>query len=150
MPESNSSWKRSRAGLDSSTAHRLSSTSPFWLPDARHGLPVKNDNSNRLVSLRRAESKERDGSGTTWRRNILRQTATLPEHSCSNQPAEHMSKVRILVADDHAGARDLVKGILEPTFEVIGTVDNGKALVETARRLHPDVIITDISMPILN
>jgi DNA-binding NarL/FixJ family response regulator len=61
-----------------------------------------------------------------------------------------MSKVRILVADDHAGARELVKGILEPTFEVIGTVDNGKALVETARRLHPDVIITDISMPILN
>jgi DNA-binding NarL/FixJ family response regulator len=40
--------------------------------------------------------------------------------------------------------------MLQPTFEVIGTVDNGKALVETARRLHPDVIITDISMPILS
>ncbi len=36
------------------------------------------------------------------------------------------------------------------TFEVIGAVDNGKALVETARRLQPDVIITDISMPIFN
>src|ERR1700720_774436 len=45
--------------------------------------------------------------------------------------------------------RELVKGMLEPTFEVSGTVDNGKALVETARRLQPDVIITDISMPIL-
>jgi DNA-binding NarL/FixJ family response regulator len=61
-----------------------------------------------------------------------------------------MSKVRILLADDHAGVRELVEGMLEPTFEVIGTVGNGKALVETARRLQPDVIITDISMPILS
>ena len=67
-----------------------------------------------------------------------------------NQLSEHMSKVRILVADDHAGVRELVESMLEPTFEVIGTVGNGKALVETARRLQPDVIITDISMPILS
>ena len=61
-----------------------------------------------------------------------------------------MSKVRILVADDHPGVRELVEDMLQPTFEVVGTVDNGKALVETALRLQPDVIITDISMPILN
>jgi DNA-binding NarL/FixJ family response regulator len=61
-----------------------------------------------------------------------------------------MSKVRILLADDHAGVRELVESMLEPTFEVVGTVDNGKALVETALRLQPDVIITDISMPILS
>lgn len=61
-----------------------------------------------------------------------------------------MSKVRIVVADDHAGFRELVEDMLEPTFEVIGMVCNGKALVETARRLRPDVIITDISMPILS
>jgi DNA-binding NarL/FixJ family response regulator len=67
-----------------------------------------------------------------------------------NQPAEHMRKVRILVADDHAGFRELVEDMLQPTFEVIGAVDNGKALVETARRLQPDVIITDISMPMLS
>jgi DNA-binding NarL/FixJ family response regulator len=67
-----------------------------------------------------------------------------------NQLSEHTSKVRILVADDHAGVRELVESMLEPTFEVIGTVGNGKALVETARRLQPDVIITDISMPILS
>jgi DNA-binding NarL/FixJ family response regulator len=71
-------------------------------------------------------------------------------YSLANQPVAHMSKVRILVADDHAGVRELVEGMLQPTFEVIGTVDNGKALVKTARRLHPDVIITDISMPILS
>lgn len=61
-----------------------------------------------------------------------------------------MGKVRILLADDHAGVRELVEGMLQPTFEVIGAVDNGKALVETALRLQPDVIITDISMPILS
>ena len=67
-----------------------------------------------------------------------------------NQPAEHMSRVRILLADDHAGFRELVEGMLPPTFEVIGMVCNGKALVETARRLQPDIIVADISMPILN
>jgi DNA-binding NarL/FixJ family response regulator len=61
-----------------------------------------------------------------------------------------MSKVRILVADDHAAVRVVVEYMLEPHFEVIGTVDNGRDLLETARRLQPDVIITDISMPILN
>lgn len=61
-----------------------------------------------------------------------------------------MSKVRILVADDHPGVRERVEDILQPTFEVVGTVCNGKALVETALKLQPDVIITDISMPTLS
>jgi DNA-binding NarL/FixJ family response regulator len=59
-------------------------------------------------------------------------------------------KVRILVADDYRDFRELVKNMLESNFEIIGTVDNGKALVETALRLQPDVIVTDISMPILS
>jgi DNA-binding NarL/FixJ family response regulator len=61
-----------------------------------------------------------------------------------------MSKVRILIADDHPGVPEMVEDILESTFEVIGTVGNGKSLVESALRLKPDVIIADISMPILN
>jgi len=61
-----------------------------------------------------------------------------------------MSKVRILIADDHPGVPEMIEGILGPTFEVIGNVDNGKTLVETAIKLNPDVIITDISMPVLN
>jgi DNA-binding NarL/FixJ family response regulator len=39
---------------------------------------------------------------------------------------------------------------LEPTFEVVGAVEDGEALVEAAVNLQPDVIITDISMPKLN
>jgi DNA-binding NarL/FixJ family response regulator len=61
-----------------------------------------------------------------------------------------MRKVHILVADDHCGVRDLVEEMLEPAFEVVGKVDNGKSLVDAAMRLQPDVIITDISMPILS
>jgi len=58
--------------------------------------------------------------------------------------------VRILIADDHPGVPEMVEDILGSTFEVIGTVGNGKSLIESALRLKPDVIIADISMPILN
>jgi len=44
----------------------------------------------------------------------------------------------------------MVATLLQPTFEVVGTVGDGKALLEAAARLEPDVILTDISMPILN
>jgi len=60
-----------------------------------------------------------------------------------------MSKVRIVVADDHPGVRAMVRDILEPMFEVIGTADNGQCLVEVALRLQPEVIVTDITMPVL-
>jgi len=56
----------------------------------------------------------------------------------------------MLVADDHCGVRELVEEMLEPAFEVVRRVDNGKSLVDVAMRLQPDVIITDISMPILS
>jgi DNA-binding NarL/FixJ family response regulator len=61
-----------------------------------------------------------------------------------------MSKVRVLLADDHPGVRALVENIVEPTFEVVGAVGDGKALLEAALSLEPDVIITDISMPTLS
>lgn len=61
-----------------------------------------------------------------------------------------MSKAHILLADDHRAVRELVEQMLEVAFEVVGTVDNGKALVDTAMRMQPDLIITDISMPILS
>ncbi len=61
-----------------------------------------------------------------------------------------MRKTRILLADDHRGVGDFVEALLDPTFEVVGSVANGKALVAAAVRLQPDVIITDISMPILS
>lgn len=59
-------------------------------------------------------------------------------------------KPRLLMADDHpimlAGLRKLV----EDMCEVVGTVQDGRALVEAAERLRPDLILLDISMPLLN
>jgi DNA-binding NarL/FixJ family response regulator len=61
-----------------------------------------------------------------------------------------VDKVRILLADDHLRLLDVVASILEPAFEIVGREGNGRALVEAAAKLRPDVIVTDISMPILN
>jgi CheY-like chemotaxis protein len=61
-----------------------------------------------------------------------------------------LSKVRILLADDHPNFPEMEERLLVPEFEVIGKVRNGQALFEDAIRLKPDVIVTDISMPILN
>ena len=59
-------------------------------------------------------------------------------------------KARILLADDHPRFPEMEARLLEPEFEVVGKVANGQALVEEAIRLKPDIIITDISMPILD
>ena len=61
-----------------------------------------------------------------------------------------MGKVRILLADDHRPFLNMVKELLLSTCEVVGLVPDGQALIEAAGRLHPDVILTDISMPVLN
>jgi two-component system response regulator NreC len=60
-------------------------------------------------------------------------------------------KTRVLVCDDHALFREGVKTILsyQPEFEVVGEADDGRQGVELAIRLHPDVVLMDISMPVL-
>ena len=57
---------------------------------------------------------------------------------------------RILIADDHTLLLDGFRLILEPEFQVIGSVEDGQALIKAAQTLKPDVILLDISMPILN
>jgi DNA-binding NarL/FixJ family response regulator len=64
--------------------------------------------------------------------------------------SDRMTKVRILLADDHPGVSDFVEALLESSHEVVGKVRDGKALIEAAVRLQPDAIVTDISMPILS
>jgi len=61
-----------------------------------------------------------------------------------------MNKKRILLADDHKIITDSLKNILEPTYEVVGMVEDGHELLREAARLLPDVLIVDISMPKLN
>lgn len=61
-----------------------------------------------------------------------------------------MTKPRILLADDHPEVLAALRGILDKLGEVVGMVTDGQALVEAARRLQPDLIFSDISMPRLN
>lgn len=61
-----------------------------------------------------------------------------------------MPKARILLADDHALVLEGYRRILEGPYELVGTVADGRALVEAAKRLQPDIVILDVSMPLLN
>jgi DNA-binding NarL/FixJ family response regulator len=61
-----------------------------------------------------------------------------------------MKRHRILLADDHVVVLDGLQKLLEPHFDVVGTVEDGRALLEAAPRLQPDVILVDITMPLLN
>lgn len=61
-----------------------------------------------------------------------------------------MTRTRVLIADDHAILLEAFKRLLEPEYDVVGTVTDGQALVQAAARLKPDVVIADISMPRLN
>lgn len=56
---------------------------------------------------------------------------------------------RVLLADDHSAMLEEVRELLEKHYEVVGAVADGGALVEAAQRLQPDLIISDISMPIM-
>ena len=55
-----------------------------------------------------------------------------------------------MLADDHEDVLDTVARLLVPQFDVVGTVTDGKSLLSAAKRLKPDVVVVDISMPILN
>jgi len=61
-----------------------------------------------------------------------------------------MSKPRVLLADDHRMVAEGLKGLLAEEFELVGMVEDGRAMVKAARELRPDVIVADISMPLLN
>lgn len=61
-----------------------------------------------------------------------------------------MKKTRVLLADDHKIVLEGLKNLLAGEFEVVGSVEDGRALVDQAAALHPDVIVADISMPQLN
>jgi DNA-binding NarL/FixJ family response regulator len=62
-----------------------------------------------------------------------------------------MKRLRILLADDHAVVIEGLRRILDrPEFEIVGAVSDGRALVQAAADLEPDLIITDVAMPSLN
>jgi len=60
------------------------------------------------------------------------------------------SRPRFLIADDHVIFAQALKVFLEQTYPVVGVVSDGRALIETALDLNPDVIVVDVAMPVLN
>lgn len=58
-------------------------------------------------------------------------------------------KCRVLICDDHAEFRDLVKLVLrrEPNIDIVGEAGDGRAAVDKAQRLRPDVVLMDLNMP---
>ena len=61
-----------------------------------------------------------------------------------------MNKVSILLADDHPSFPKLVESLLKPAFDILAIVSNGESILEAYTRLKPDIIVTDISMPVLS
>jgi len=61
-----------------------------------------------------------------------------------------MSRPTLLLADDHTMFSQGLRSLLEDEFELLGVVSDGQALVDLATKLNPDVIVVDISMPVLN
>jgi DNA-binding NarL/FixJ family response regulator len=61
-----------------------------------------------------------------------------------------MKPVTVLLADDHSIVVEGLRRVLEPRYQVVGVAADGLALVEATEKLSPDIIVVDISMPILN
>ena len=61
-----------------------------------------------------------------------------------------MKKRRVLLADDHRILMDALKELLEPTYEVVGCLRDGRTVLNEAEKLRPDVVVLDIAMPSLN
>lgn len=60
------------------------------------------------------------------------------------------SRPRVLLADDHRMVAEGLKSLLSAEFDLVGVVEDGRALIEAAKTLHPDLVVADITMPQLN
>jgi DNA-binding NarL/FixJ family response regulator len=62
----------------------------------------------------------------------------------------NMKRTRVLLADDHTLTLEGIRAVLEPHHEIVGMVTDGRALLDAALHLKPDLIVLDITMPLLN
>jgi DNA-binding NarL/FixJ family response regulator len=61
-----------------------------------------------------------------------------------------LAKIRVVLADDHQALLARVRGVLDEEYEVVGVVENGSQAVDAVLTLDPDVLVIDISMPVLD
>jgi DNA-binding NarL/FixJ family response regulator len=65
-------------------------------------------------------------------------------------PLITMKRMRVFLADDHEAVLRATAALLGPDFEIVGTATDGQSLIESTLRLKPDLLIVDISMPVLS
>ena len=72
--------------------------------------------------------------------------------STGTRPRQFDRRVRVLIADDHPVIRRMVRSVLQvhPNFEVCGEAMDGAQAVEEAKKLKPDVVVLNVTMPVLN
>jgi DNA-binding NarL/FixJ family response regulator len=63
---------------------------------------------------------------------------------------EEMARTRILIADDHVLVAETFRSFLEPQYQVVGVVTNGKSLLTAAKKTAPDIVLLDLAMPLFN
>jgi DNA-binding NarL/FixJ family response regulator len=61
-----------------------------------------------------------------------------------------MNRLRVLLADDHRLLREAFTRLIEPEFQVVGGVGDGRAVLAEAPALQPDIVVMDVAMPLLN
>jgi DNA-binding NarL/FixJ family response regulator len=61
-----------------------------------------------------------------------------------------LHRARVLLADDHEDFLAIESQLLEQEFDVVTTVGDGRAALEAAARLEPDILVLDVSMPVMN
>ena len=69
---------------------------------------------------------------------------------CKQMSEVFVTPPRIMLADDHTILLEAFRKLLEPRFEVVGMVSDGRALLDAAPNLKPDVIVVDVGMPLMN
>jgi two-component system response regulator NreC len=68
----------------------------------------------------------------------------------NDKGSDALDRIRVLLADDNSQIRERARSLLENEFEVIGAVANGQEALVQVEKLHPDVLVLDISMPGMN
>ena len=61
-----------------------------------------------------------------------------------------VTRVRVVLADDHDAVLRQLRGELDPEFEIVGTAENGEDAVDAVCRLDPDVLVIDMAMPVMD
>jgi DNA-binding NarL/FixJ family response regulator len=69
---------------------------------------------------------------------------------CKQMSEVFVTPPRIMLADDHTILLEAFRKLLEPRFEIVGMVSDGRALLDAAPNLKPDVIVVDVGMPLMN